>query len=57
MAAAFFPPIGAKDGDVISALIWFAVALTLVTGAEYLYRATAEMRRVHHRESVNQEAA
>jgi len=57
VAAAFFPPIGAKDGDVIAALIWFAVALTLVTGAEYLYRATAEMRRVHHRESVNQEAA
>lgn len=57
VATAFFPPIGAKDGDVISALIWLAVALTLVTGVEYLFQATAQMRLVHHRESVNQEAA
>jgi CDP-diacylglycerol---glycerol-3-phosphate 3-phosphatidyltransferase len=57
VAAAFFPPIGAKDGNVISALVWLAVALTLFTGAEYLVVATAQMRRVHHREAVKQQAA
>lgn len=57
VAAAFFPPIGAKDRDVISAVIWLAVALTLVTGAEYFLQATAQMRQIHHRDSVKQEAA
>ncbi|MGA8295911.1 MAG: CDP-alcohol phosphatidyltransferase family protein, partial [Acidimicrobiales bacterium] len=57
VAAAFFPPIGAKDGGVITALIWFAVALTLITGAEYLFQAWSTLRRVDPRESVKQEAA
>jgi CDP-diacylglycerol---glycerol-3-phosphate 3-phosphatidyltransferase len=57
VAAAFFPPFGAKDGDLISALIWLAVALTLVTGAEYLVQATSEMRRAQQRDAMKRQAA
>lgn len=57
VAAVFFPPLGAKDGDLISALIWFAVALTLFTGAEYAAQAKGAMREATQRAALKRQAA
>jgi len=44
VGAALFPPIGADHGEVVRALLWFAVALTLYTGGEYFLDARRIMR-------------
>jgi CDP-diacylglycerol---glycerol-3-phosphate 3-phosphatidyltransferase len=56
VAAVFFPPIGAKDQDFITAMIWLAVALTLVTGAEYAVQWRSALRRASAHAPVKEAA-
>jgi CDP-diacylglycerol--glycerol-3-phosphate 3-phosphatidyltransferase len=41
---AFFPPVGADHLAAVRAVLWFAVALTLYTGGEYLVDARRLLR-------------
>ena len=44
IAGAFFPPIGQNHRGVVTVVLWVAVALTLVTGFEYLLDARRDLR-------------
>jgi CDP-diacylglycerol--glycerol-3-phosphate 3-phosphatidyltransferase len=44
VAMAFFPPIGVTHAGAVRDTLWFAVALTLYTGAEYLLDARRLLR-------------
>lgn len=44
IAMAFFPPIGAAHAGAVHLALWVAVALTLYTGAEYLFDARRLLR-------------
>jgi CDP-diacylglycerol--glycerol-3-phosphate 3-phosphatidyltransferase len=45
IAGMFFPPIGKSHEGAVSIALWVAVALTLVTGVEYLLDAQRDRRR------------
>jgi phosphatidylglycerophosphate synthase len=44
VAGAFFPPIGRSDMGAVDIVLWVAVGLTLLTGAEYFLDARRDLR-------------